>query len=119
MGQTAFQNFNQFEIVQVGIGSASASGIGANYTSAAHNLGYAPKVLADLNDVNLGSIFTGGNLPLPTFISASIEGDFIAFNSYIFVATDAFSTYFIIYNGSATPISSFDVKYYLLREKAN
>ena len=118
MGTQAATDFDNFEIVQTGVVSVSATSANQNWVTVAHHLGYTPTIEAWLDGVGLGSIFSDGVLMLPTFINVSIGSGVVSFNSYMFCAADVTNFYIIIYNATGAPISAFDVKYYLKRERA-
>lgn len=121
MGQSAYPNFESFEVVQTGIVNVPASASATNWTTKAHNLGYAPVPMAYLNNVNLVGITANGNIPLPTYTSASIDlvnHQFI-FSTFLQVVADAVNVYFILFNSTGAPITALPVKYFLLRERAN
>jgi hypothetical protein len=118
MGTSAATNFNSFEIAQTGVTSVGATASTNNWVTVAHNLGYTPRPAAYLDGVNLGSIFSNGIMPLPTFINSSISGGVYQFNSYMYVGADSTNVYFILINATGVPISAFPVKYYLERERA-
>lgn len=121
MGQTAQPNFNSFEILQVGVTTVSSDGSPTNWTTVAHNLGYAPAVLAYMNNVFLSGITGVGNIPLPMWTSSqtdTVNHVFIQ-KSYMMASVDTQNIYIILYNALGTTIPAFTVKYYLLREKAN
>lgn len=137
--QTAFinQNFqtiastlesNSFRIVTGGLTSVSSDGSATNWTTVAHNLGFAPVVFAYLTGVNLSGITSNGNIPLPTWAGASVDTlkstalnggvakPVFIMSSWIEAVADATNFYVVLYNATGASISALPVQYYLVQQ---
>lgn len=114
-------DFDKLEIVVVGKGTVSSDGSATNWTTIPHNLGYRPQILAFLDNVGMTSVFTNGDVPLPSFTSLSIDpvSHVVTFGTYVLAACDETNVYLIMFNGLGTTLSSYPIKYYLLRERSS
>lgn len=109
--------FDKFEIIKESIATVTTNGSTINWVTIPHNLGYRPMVIANLNDVDLGAIFSNGDIELPTWIGASISGGIVGFTTYLSSGVDNTNVYFIILDATATT-ASYDVHYYLIRRSS-
>jgi len=86
----------------------------------AHNLGFAPMVSAFLNQVVDPALSDSSfNLPLPTWVSVSIDttAQVVSFGAYLFAFTDTKYVYFTLFNSFGLP-ATLPITYYLLQETA-
>lgn len=112
-------DFDKLEIVVAGNTSVSSNGSTISWTTIPHNLGYRPMVLAFMDDVGIGGIFSDGDIPLPTWQQANLSDTFIKFSTWLFASADTTNVYAIMFNTTGSPVESFNIKYYLLRERSN
>lgn len=84
-----------------------------------HNLGFAPAVSSFLNNVGIGSIAGNANLPLPTWVGASIDtiNQVVNFSSWLFAFTDSQYFYATLFNSTGVGIN-LPITYYLFQETA-
>lgn len=94
-------------------------------TTIPHNLGYTPRVFAQLDDRSLVTDLSGGlaahaNLALPTGLSYSIGGGVVTIVVWLEVFADDTNLYFRCLNadGSTYP-GGLPIKYFLTRDPAN
>lgn len=99
------------------------SGASTQAVTIPHGLDFTPAIDAYLNQVSMTvggkTISTTGNIPLPTYIQATVNttDDIVEIKSYLFVACDEVNVYFIILN--ATGITGpLPVRYHLYKEVA-
>lgn len=109
-------NFDKLEIVVAGNTTISSDGSPTNWQTVPHNLGYRPMILAYLNNVGIGGIFSDGDIPLPSYLGATITTT-VNFTSWVHAAVDNENAYFILFNATGLAISAYEIKYYLLRER--
>jgi hypothetical protein len=115
-------NQNVFKVVGQGTVEVTSSGVAATNYTIAHNLGFSPTVVAFLNSVDIGGLANNIDIPLPTWLDISVNGDLagnVVFGAWIDHAVDDTNYYIKIYNGTGVATDTYPVKYYLLQETAN
>lgn len=114
-------NSNQdiLKIVQSGSVSFAFTSSTISTGTVVHGLRFAPMVLAFLNNVGISGIASNANLPLPTWVGATLDttNHIVNFSSYISAFTDPQNLYFTLLNASGSPIT-LPITYYLLQETA-
>jgi hypothetical protein len=107
-------------LVQVGTAVISNNGSTLTTQTQNHGLGFAPYMVAALNNASISGISNPINLLLPTFLSASAGGvttGAVTFGSYLYGLVDQYNAYFQMINATGSPISV-TVTYYLYRQSA-
>lgn len=118
-------DFNLFKIVQSGTTTISASSSAISYQTITHNLGYAPTVIANVNDITFSisgtPITTNGNVPLPAHLQTNVDtvNNRIDTKVMVFAIPDVDEVFFILLNSTTLTVGPYDIKYYLLRETAD
>lgn len=112
---------NALNVVKSGVTSIGSDGSTENWTTTEHGLNFVPIVFAFLNGVNLGSITTNANMPLPTWAAVGIDSsdNELDFRVWIQAFADAENLYIYMLNSTGSPVGGLDIKYYLMQEPAN
>lgn len=114
-------NQNVFKIIKTDVVNLTIASTTVSTVTVPHGLGYAPIVMAFLNNVDLSTVANDINIPLPTFLNASIDtvGNQVKFVTWVFASSDAFNVYIQCINSSGVALGQFPFKYYLLQETAS
>lgn len=110
-------NQNVFKIVKTDIVTIAPFSSTVSTLSVAHGLNFAPIPVAFLTGVGVAGPVVRANLPLPTFINATIDAvaGVVNFGSYLYCAADDTNVYFQCLNATGTTPGTFQVRYYLLQ----
>lgn len=83
-----------------------------------HNLGFAPQIVAFLNQVDVSVVGDDVNAPLPTWMDVSIDvpNNVIKFRGWLSCYVDAVNAYFLVLNSTGASFGTFPITYYLLQE---
>lgn len=113
-------NQNIFKIVKTDVVTISPFTSTVSTLSIVHGLNFAPIPMAFLINVSVAGPVTHANLPLPTFINATIDGvaGVVNFGSYLYCATDTVNVHFQCLNATGVTPGSFQIRYYLLQESS-
>jgi hypothetical protein len=114
-------NSNQktLKIVDTNIVDMVYDGSAITVTTYNHNLGFAPSIIAFLNDVNVSSVGAHENLALPTWLDVNIDtvNDVVKFGLYLSTSVTTTDAHFILLNATGAT-GSLPIKFYLLQESA-
>lgn len=112
-------NQNVFKIVKTDLINIGISSSTVSTLSIPHGLTFAPIPMAFLVNVGVSGPVTNANLPLPTFINASVGGvtaGIVSFGSYLYTAADTVNVHFQCLNATGSAPGTFRLRYYLLQE---
>jgi hypothetical protein len=113
---TGIENFEYLELIKTGVATIDGNTTGDNdaETIVNHNLGFVPIVIAYLDYSGTG----GGYRMLPTWTGRSFSGGNVVFNTWVDVSVTSSVIDFDFYSGTASNFGTFNVRYYLFRQKA-
>lgn len=112
-------NQNVFKIVDTDLIGVSFSASTVSTVSIAHGLDFAPIPQAFLVNVGVAGPVTNANLPLPTFVNASVGGvtaGVVTFGSYLYCAADKVYLHFQLLNATGASPGILNIRYYLLQQ---
>jgi hypothetical protein len=118
---TGIPDFDQFEIVKEGTASVTLAASSFTKVTIAHNLGFAPYMLAAFDHVSISGLsISDGDLPLPTWsdITLDLVNHVIQYGTWIQAMADPTNGYIIGSNALASIKGPYTIKYYLIRKRS-